>query len=692
MGKKNTNRVIDQLRRLVASRDVSNFAMELFPLLQADFTFWFKILKEQKLISNFRSFERILELRRLLFSPKFTPSLLVHDAEALEHHFDVCEFMQRVFYEIDREALAVSCHAAHPECIARAVVRLIEVANYAMQRNALPETQSLPRTLNTLQLSQMQRQFRDVLDAGNIILNSPVATDGTTSSYIVSDADLNELVRLALLYDEMRQTLDLYTYGDADVKIKRRSLVVRATNREADLAAAVGAERSTDHDQSRLMLLSTLEFDVHTKCRLVPPDASDSFDFMQKVSKSEAANASRNFGRAFANDLEFEIRGYFDFATEVMTRAGTFTVGELIRAWAFLVTVATLGQVWNERGAEIIDNGTTAVGPRKQPHATVRNVGVPEIQRNWLVRMLAREASISREKSRSLIDQFTTRPASSRIDLFYRPLLLLSDDIFLLPTPYIRGSRFERNLFALIAMETDLDQKRKGYLPVLELQRFFENAGFQAVSNFRVRVDHRELTDIDLVAFKDGVLFLGRCKILIEPDTLYDTWKAETKLDFAAEQLDTCLAHLDEIRIALFERLNLKGQKEEHVTTFILTNTRQFTERQFRDHPVVDVPYLRFILSGARGSVIGAGSGRIGVSPGRSYIAGKSPTGAELATLLRHTIHKVQERETSHGYVMKKIGKYRVHLPLMAIRTPGESKFVVTDEDIFEGEDSVRLL
>ena len=186
----------------------------------------------------------------------------------------------------------------------------------------------------------------------------------------------------------------------------------------------------------------------------------------------------------------------------------------------------------------------------------LRDMPVPELQRAWLVRILAREAGFCRQKALGLIEQFTSRPVTERIDLFYKPLLLLSNDVVLFPTPYIRGSRFERNLFMLIATETDLDQKRKGYLPVLELEGELRDAADSRHLKLRIKTNHREITDIDLVAFKDGVLFLGQCKIVIEPDGIYDSWKAESKLVFAAEQLSTCLAHLNEVRAALLGGLD----------------------------------------------------------------------------------------------------------------------------------------
>lgn len=674
---------IDKLRQFAKSKDVVGFSTHITALLQQDFTGWLLLLKKQKLITLFRDPSQISELKTLLSSEALT-NVAGPDFEKLTHHLDVCEFMQHVFAKIDAEALVVPCRTAAPENFVRSVLRMIEIANYGFQRNAERRQVSTPERITLLELAHLERRLRDILDTGNVILNSPVATTGTDKTCEIADDDLNELIRLAFLYDEMRQTFDLYTYQDAEVRIRRRSLVLKITQSESNLAAAVGAERTSDHDQVRTTVLGKLELETRNACRSVSASPFDSFfRFLQCLEGTDAAAYARNFGLAFVNDLKFEISSFFEVGTSVVTRAGTFTIDNLIRAWAFFVTIAMLGQEWNGKRADVDRSPKKQRGDGPRGYL-VRNVSVPELNRHWLVRMLSRETCVTREQARQLVNQFTSQPAAGRIDLFYKPLVLLSGNNIALPTPYLRGSRFERNVFVLIATETDLDQKKKGYIPVLELERRFKDAGFWALSNFSVQINHREITDIDLVAFKDGYLFLGQCKIVIEPDSLYDAWKAENKLEFAATQLDACIAHLNEVRSELFNRLGLKYTKETFVRPFILTNTRQFTERRFRGHPVVDVAYVRFLLGGARASIIGTSRGEIGFGSGRSYIEGEHPTGEELSRLFRETIHKVQKRDISYRHVLRKIGDRKVHIPLLRMRTAGDSHFLVTGDEIFD--------
>lgn len=672
----------DQLRQLASSRNAEAFVERLRPLLLDDFPRWFAELKIQKLIGHFRSKAHIQTIRNLLSHPEGTKvSLQKDEAEAVAHHLDVCLFFQDLYDYIDAEAAALSCRIAHPEVFLRTVVRVLEISNYGFHKNMTASVVS-GGGATSLEIAQHARRIRDLLDAGNTILCSKIARAGQDKHCKISDAEIDKLFGLAYEYDQVRELFDIYTYRDATCRLNRRSLILKKTSREADLAAAVGAERTSNADQVRFALLNMMEVNVERECLKVPVDSSVSFfDFLTKLDQA-AQDEARVYFHAFKTDLENELAGFFDLSSIVKTNAGTFSVEELIIAWAFIFVVAMLGERWSER--------LVVVRQKDDGRKMLVDVPTPELSRNWVVRLLAREGGVSREQAGALIQQFSSEIAVGRTDLFYKPLIPISDTI-LFPTAYIRSSRFDRNVFMLIATESDLDQKKKGYVPVRNLREEFTEAGFRAVTDFTIRVNHQGITDLDLAAFKDGSLFLGQSKIVIEPDGLYDDWKAEQKLSWAAAQLDKCLEHLEVIREGLFEQLGIKGLREDRVVPFIVTNSRQFTERRFGGYPVVDVPYLRFVLSGAQGAVVGTGSGRLGTAPGKRYIKGRYPTAGELEELLERTIHKVMERETVERYEMKKVGDRKIHIPMVGLKTPGEGRMVITDREIFEKEQTFNV-
>ena len=669
------NTKTDQLRQLASARDTKAFVTELLDLLQRDFSRWFSELKTQKLLSHFRSKSHIETVRALVFALRRTdPHFAKEESEALAHHLDVCAFFQDLFDYIDAETAGLSCRIAHPEVFLRTVVRVLEISNYGFQKNVTATVIS-EGGATSLETAQYARRIRDLLDAGNVILCSKIARGGHDRHFTISDAEINKLVELAYLYDEVRALFDAYTYRDVTCRLNRRSLILKNTSREADLAAAVAAERTANADEVRFVLLNMMEVNVERECRNVPVDSSVSFfDFLTALDQA-AQDEARIYLHAFKTDLEYELARFFDLSSIVKTNAGTFSVKELIIAWAFIFAVAMLGQRWSERLA--------SVQQKDDGRKTLVDVPTPELKRNWVVRLLAREGGVSRQQSRALVQQFSSEIAVGRTDLFYKPLIPISDAV-LFPTAYIRSSRFDRNVFMLIATESDLDQKKKGYVAVRNLCKEFHKAGFYAVTDCTIRVNHQDITDLDVAAFKDGFLFLGQSKIVIEPDGLYDGWKAEQKLSRAAAQLDKCLEHLDVIRDGLFEQLGIKGFREHRVVPFIVTNSRQFTERRFGGYPVVDLPYLRFVLSGARSAVVGTGSGRLGTAPGKTYIKGRYPTPEEFEELLKRTIHKAMEREMVERYEMKKVGDRKLHIPMVGLKTPGEGQMVITDREIFE--------
>lgn len=670
---------IDQLRRLASAGDTAGFAARLLPLLGDQFAYWFQEVKTQKLLSRFRNKGHIKTTRGLLLGAQGREHQFSEEQiQALAHHFDVCKFFQDLYDHIDAETAGLPCRVAHQEVFLRAVIRVLEIANYGFQRNVITSFIT-EQEITALQLSQRARQFRDLLDAGNIILNSNIARNGKQRDYKIGEGEIVKLFELAYQYDEVSQIFDTYAYQEVEIRLNRRSLIVKKNSRDAELASAVGSERTSDYDHARNALLSTMEADAQRECNKVEIHSPIKFiQFLSHLGQA-AEERCRDYLRALRADLEYEVGGYFDLATCVSTKSGTFTVAELIGAWAVISSIAMLGQRWSDRLAVVINSGQ---GPRDADRRRiVLDVPVPELALNWVARILSKEANVSRGQARALIHQFSSEPAVGRIDLFYKPLVPISETI-LFPTAYIRSSRFDRNIFALIATESDLDQKRKGYLPVLSLKKDFVKAGFRALTDFTVRVNRQELTDLDIAAFKDDTLFLAQSKIVIEPDTTYDNWKVEQKLSRAAAQLQSCLEHLDAVREGLFERLGMKGTRERRVVPFICTNSRMFTERRFGGFPVVDLAYLRFVLSGARGAIIVTGSPRIGIGSGKAYIKGKYPTAQELGELLCHTVHAVMRRELAERYEMKKIGNWKIHVPMVGLKTPGEARIVVTDKEI----------
>jgi len=137
-----------------------------------------------------------------------------------------------------------------------------------------------------------------------------------------------------------------------------------------------------------------------------------------------------------------------------------------------------------------------------------------------------------------------------------------------------------------------LDQDAKGFRPIESLISYFESADFLAAGDVQITHNGEVVTDVDVIAYKEGKLFLGQAKVVIEPDTIYEVWKAEMRLEHAAEQLRKSISYQDELVKALTKKYPGALINVEEVFSFILTNIRQVTEMTIDGFPVVDLPYV----------------------------------------------------------------------------------------------------
>lgn len=198
---------IEKLRQLALAGHVQAFAEEIVPLLQNDFGHWLREMRVQKLLSQFRSKDKIRALKALISDAQHRArSFSEVDIKAISEHFEICEFFQGLFDYIDEETSALSCHAANRETFVRSVVKTIEMTNFGFHRNTMAAAISKGET-TALQISQNARVLRDVLDAGLAILASELARGGLDVNYQLTNPELSQLFGLALKYDEVRQLL-----------------------------------------------------------------------------------------------------------------------------------------------------------------------------------------------------------------------------------------------------------------------------------------------------------------------------------------------------------------------------------------------------------------------------------------------------------------------------------------------------
>ncbi len=285
------------------------------------------------------------------------------------------------------------------------------------------------------------------------------------------------------------------------------------------------------------------------------------------------------------------------------------------------------------------------------------------VSRRTMRDFIAAEANLPLEQVYSVADQFTAS-GGKRVDLYLTPLLPIDADNDALARAYVLSSRIYRNLFTLAMHGGMFDQAGKGKRPLVRLLAALEAAGFCAVTDFPLVANGSSITDLDIAAVKDGILFVGQSKVVLHPDTAFEFWKVRQKLNDAATQMQRSISHLKAALPGLLSRLSLQGAWIGETVTFVVTSAWEFTGARISDLPIVDFSYLEMLLQGAEISAVKEeADGTLSIRRGR-LIKGQHPTGPELKALIEEPLHRhMARRPAKAGLTLHTIGPYKMHFP-----------------------------
>jgi len=645
-----TDKRVAKLKEASRIRDIDSFCGLLAPALQADFDKWFWIVREQRLLENFRDPVLIESIRLALYSSLAgRPECFL----CMSNHVEVCLFAQRVFDQIDAEAAAVSAEPVNRHHYNETVIQVSEIVFEAERRKIEAQIASGIKLTKIHQLMGSEDFLRDVADCCNVLLNSrnPIRSSDAIKE-LSRSTDFDRLIGLALKYLDVKSVFDLYACGRYEA-ISCSSASVRFADKSSlrTTAGGVAAERNASNDSTRKHPIDFVELELLEQ--LEKPADDENFDVFISRQTSRAA-LMRRLADAVAWDLKWEVEEYFDVNT-VVDSSRDISVLDLICCWAVLRVFAILAGNWQH----------------SRSWNSVRENSVARVARSLIVKSVQQFISCSGSKARALVRRFQAAADKNPVDLFFTPLVATErPSVVLLASRFIAAGRFDRNLFSILVSDGVIDQDSKGFRPVSSLVESFETAGFSAIGNLAVSYNGKPLTDVDIAAYKERKLFVGQAKVVIEPDTVYDGWKAEKRLEHAAEQLRNSLLCQDQIIAALSKKYPGVEIAVEEVLPFILTNTRRFTEFLIEGFTVVDLPYVNFVLAGAEGTGILMSSSQIGISSGKKYIAGDHPTAQELRDLIRDTIHQVKRRFKACGTRELAVGGYKITAPTVMLHPP----------------------
>jgi hypothetical protein len=595
-----------------ASREPSEFADVLKTALVSNFNSVFRYLKTQKLVLRKRSLTWIVDLEKRIEMWLPHAPLKGKQKAQLRRHLEVSRTMQELLDIVDRQSSDLRIWKAPTEDLLRGLFSWIQ--DHETKCEQLKPAAELTDSIAALRFMEYQRKaLRYACDYVVCIVNQ-ISWVGVrdTGDVRLEAADIKKAVSVASIADLLLHILDCYTYKNFRVSVKGKHVELHALKSEIEDAGTW----STLRDGSRKFAETAgsplrLE-DVRSIASKFSVESDSFADFLNSPEGSEVFAGLDQYCGHHARMMRSDVEELIDLNFELRTRAGQFRVHQLLECWSFLLRLALCAHVWR---------------------SVYKKTTLPVAPESCLLKWMIRTLGLEKDVAEALLAQFSLIPGERNQDPFFRPLIKLNSKDRLIAGPFIETGRFARNLFTIAIREGGVDFAAKGLKPLRSLGNEFTEAGYSTLINVPVRVPEGTLTDADIVATRDGYLFVGQTKVLINPDTPYDDWKIHENLGKAAVQLEHSLEHISQ----LAERLRLEPGGYV-VVPFLLTNVWDFTGATVAGFKVIDFSYLSLLLRGGELWVLNPGP-----TPTRQVvklIAGKYPTGEELCRLLRRSLHE----------------------------------------------------
>lgn len=208
-------------------------------------------------------------------------------------------------------------------------------------------------------------------------------------------------------------------------------------------------------------------------------------------------------------------------------------------------------------------------------------------------------------KARAIIDLLSIDYKAPHFDLQYTPLIDLGAYYVIAPH-VLAASNLVRNVtVAKKLREFALGPKDRMVSALLEA---FEAAGFKVHSDVKFSVNG-EKGDLDMVAWRDGVLFIMECKNAYHPCSPHEMRNSYGHIMKGREQLDLRRQlYADPAnQAALFVKLGWNLQPTTRLHTSIVIANRVFHGARFNGHPVRQAKELMNVL--LRGTIADEGAG-----------------------------------------------------------------------------------
>lgn len=250
-------------------------------------------------------------------------------------------------------------------------------------------------------------------------------------------------------------------------------------------------------------------------------------------------------------------------------------------------------------------------------------------------------------KTRAIIELLAMRPDDAHLDLQYAPLIDLGGHYVIAPH-ILAASNLVRN----VVVAKRLRQSAIGPIDAMmsAVCDALAAAGFKVRRDFELKVGGRKL-ELDIVAWRDDVLFLFECKNAYHPCSPHEMRNSFDHIKAGRDQLDVRRGMFGqaENQKLLFDRLGWDVSPTAHVQTGIIIANRVFHGATLNGHPVRQAH--EFINAVRSGRLVGENEElsfwegpEFQTSDLVTYLAGDSVAAKQLAALDPYPI------EISLGY------------------------------------------
>jgi hypothetical protein len=613
----------DWIKRIKKTRAISarEYSELIIDRLRLDFDSAFAAIKTQRLLTKTRNPEYLKELIDHILKKTSSLAGSGHQRGKLRRHCGTTLFFQRAFTDLEGMSRALTIWNASFRDIAIATISALETTFLESVFSTKPTHSDAPSIADIFKDMDVETKLiRDGSDWAIMILNEARTLGNKLGTVKPTNDETQAAYRLARLTERIDAIWDFYDFFDVEGYARGEEIHFDAIPASLERKQFLSYFRVYSHDVDE-NFPNHAEFGrIREKFApaVLAATRTSIVDFLAsqvcRESMQELAGPAKDARRLLYDRLDSLV----DLDQQFRLPSGRFTYRELASFWIFLYQFSYLLQLWCIQGLN---------SQASQPN--------PPIVETKVFEDFAAEAlQKSVQKIRSYVRQFVSTSAT-KIDLFYKPLLEIGNNDLLIPTAPIQMSRFDRNLLHILVSEVSLDISEKGKRPLKRLATQFIGAGFKIAQNVPVYEMGQLATDIDFMAYKDGLLFLIQCKILSLSDNAYEEWKNRQSMLHAASQMDICIRN---VKQAVDSRRPELGIAQSYqVVPVLITNVWDFTGQMIGGYINTDLSYLGNLLMGAEIRIKRLGGNE--TVAGMKLIHGEYPTGPELKHLVENPAH-----------------------------------------------------